>query len=95
VSYTLRCTQAHPLDVAPKPSSNPYGLFMGLLGDNVVLRMDPFYDRRHALGMGPFSHGECGTLGHVQAHLLEVAPEPLSNPCGLLGGLLGDNAFLG
>jgi hypothetical protein len=35
-------------------------------------------------------------LGCVQAHLLDVAPEPPSNPCGLLGGgLLGTLAFYG
>jgi hypothetical protein len=36
VPYTLRCAQAHLLDVAPEPPSNPCGLLGGLLGDNVV-----------------------------------------------------------
>jgi hypothetical protein len=36
VPYTLRCSQAHLLDVALEPPSNPCGLLGGLLGDNEV-----------------------------------------------------------
>jgi hypothetical protein len=35
--------------------------------------------------VGLFLHGEGGTFRCVQAYLLDVAPEPSSNPCGLLG----------
>ena len=45
------------------------------------------------LGAGPFPFSEGRTLGCAQAHMLDVALDPLSNPCGLLGGLLGDNAL--